>query len=236
MDTVIDSTIDVNFDTNNWGFILFLICFLITVIIVSNRNRFLNSIFYRLYQNKDRKSVFYQTVTYENFNKIFLSIQTIILTSIIIYCYAVHESFLSVASFTQMLQFIGKCSFILMIYLLYKFLSYSIIGAIFFKKETVIHWNEAFFSLISIDGIILFIPTLIIFYVDKAYYFCIYFFIFYLFFNIFFIFYKIYVLFFRVKLRFLYFILYLCAQEIIPLYLVYRSLIYLITQKDTIWI
>jgi len=134
-----------------------------------------------------------------------------------------------------MLLFLGKCSLLLVIFFIYKFLTYSITGAIFFKKEIVVQWNNDYFSWISLNGIILFLPTLILFYVEAAYIFCFYFMIFYLISNLLFIFYKVYTLFFHRKQRLLYFILYLCTQEIIPLYLVYRGFVYLIVQKDTIW-
>ena len=189
-----------------------------------------------LYRNNDRQSMFYATVTNETLNRIFLSFQTILLLSIIFYCYAIYKHHLSITTLMQMLIFIGKMSLLLIFFFFYKFLSYSVAGAIFFKKETVIQWNNDFFSLISLNGIFLFFPTLILFYVEKVFIFCIYFFTFYLIFNLFFIFYKIYTLFFQRKQRLLYFILYLCTQEIIPLYLVYRGFIYLIAQKDTIWI
>jgi len=230
-----NNPIAVKYDANNWGFILFFICFFIIVNVISNRNKFLYSMFNGLYRNKDRHNIFYETVANETLNKIFLSFQTVLLLSIIFYCYVIHEQFLSITTLTQMLFFLGKCSLILIAFFLYKFLTYSIIGAVFFRKETVIQWNDDFFSLISLNGIFLFFPTLILFYVEPVYTFCIYFFILYLIFNVFFIFYKIYALFFQGKQRFLYFILYLCTQEIIPLYLVYRGFIYLITQKDTIW-
>ena len=216
---------------NNWGFILFLICFLVIVSIIGNRNNFFLSLFGRLYRSKDRNSMFYETVANETFNKLFLCLQAILLLSIIIYCYAVHGHFLSITSLTEMFILIGKISLVLIVFLLYKFLTYSMAGAIFFKKEAVIQWNDDFFSLISLNGIFLFLPTLIIFYVESAYIFCIYFTVFYLILNLFFIFFKTYTLFFHQKQHLLYFILYLCAQEIIPLYLVYRGLVYLITQE-----
>jgi hypothetical protein len=134
-----------------------------------------------------------------------------------------------------MAKFLGKISLALIAFFLYKFLSYTVLGAIFFKKDTVLQWNNDFFSLISLNGIFLFVPTLILFYIETAYIFCTYFMAIYLIFNLFFIFYKIYTLFFQGKQRLLYFILYICTQEIIPLYLVYRGLVYLIAQKDTIW-
>ena len=243
-DSVVSMAIDLNAqshsiaiknEANNWGFILFLICFFIIVSIISKRNKFLLSMFSGLYRNKDRHNIFYETLTNETLNKFFLSFQTILLISILFYCYAIHEYALSITTLTEMFLFVGKTSLLLIAFLLYKYLTYSIIGAIFFRKETVILWNDDFFSLISLNGIFLFFPTLILFYVETAYKFCFYFMLFYLIFNLIFIFYKIYTLFFHRKQRLLYFILYLCTQEIIPLYLVYRGLVYLIVQKDTIW-
>jgi len=215
-------------EANNWGFIIFFICFFIIVNIVSNRNKFLLSMFSGLYRNKDRQSMFYESVTYETLNKIVLSFQTILLISLIIFCYAVRENFFPLTSLTQMLLFIGKISSALVFFLVYKIISYSVAGAIFFKKETVIQWNDDFLSLISLNGIFLFFPVLILFYLESAYTLCIYFLVFYLFFNVFLIIYKLYTLFFHQNLRLLYFILYLCTQEIIPLYLVYRGFVYLI--------
>ena len=222
-------------EANNWGFLLFIICFLIIVSIISNRNKFIFSLFNRLYRNKDRNSMFYESVTHESLNKIFLCVQTAILLSIVTYCYAVHENIISITTLAEMLLFTGKIFLLLIAFLLYKFISYLTTGAIFFKKETVTQWNDDFFSLIGINGIILFLPILILFYVEAAYSFCVYFLIFYLILNLIFTFHKIYSLFFHKKQYLLYFILYLCAQEIIPLYLVFCGIVFLITKKETIW-
>ena len=221
-------------EANNWGFILFFICFFIIVSIIS-RNKFFLSMFSGLFRNKDRHNMFYETVTNETLYKIFLSLQTILLLSITFYCYAVQEHFLSVTTLSQMLLLLGKSSLLLIIFFIYKFVSYSAVGAIFFRKEIVVQWNNDFFSWISLNGIFLFFPVLILFYVESGYIVCLDFMIFYFIFNLFFIFYKVYSLFFHKKQRLLYFILYLCTQEIIPLYLVYRGFVYLIVQKDTIW-
>ena len=227
--------IAVRYEANNWGFILFFICFFIIVNVISDRNKFLPSMFSRLYRNKDRQSMFYETVTNESLNIVTLNLQTVLLLSIVFYCYAIHEQFYSPATQTEMYLFIGKIFLMLIAYFFYKFLTYSIAGLIFFKRETLLQWNDDFFSLISLNGIIIFFPTLILFYVEEFYTFGIYFLIFFLIFNLFFVAYKIYVLFFQRNQRLLYFILYLCTQEIIPLYLLYRGLLYLIVQKDTIW-
>jgi len=230
-----DIPIAIQNEANNWGFILFFISFFIIVSIIGNRNKFLLSMFSSLFRNKNRHNIFYETVTNETLNKFFLSLQTILLSSIIFYCYAIYENFIVVTTLTQMLLFLGKCSLLLIIFFIYKFLAYSTVGAIFFRKEIVHQWNDDFFSIISLNGIFLFFPTLILFYVKNAFIYCFYFILFYLIFNQFFVFFKIYTLFFHKKERLLYFILYLCTQEIIPLYLVYRGFVYLIMQ-DSIWI
>ena len=232
---LINNDINIKIAANNWGFIIFFVCFFIIVSVISSRNKFLLYLFSRLYRNKERNSMFYETLTNESLSKIFLSFQTIILLSIIFYCYAIHANYLTITKLTDMLLFLGKISLVLVIFFLYKFLTYSSIGIIFFNKEMTIQWNDDFLSLISINGIFLFLPALIIFYVETLYTFCLYFLSFYLFLNLIFIFYKIFTIFFYKKQRLLYFILYLCAQEIIPLYLVYRGFVYLIEQKETIW-
>ena len=230
-----NNPIDISNEANHLGFILFFICFFVIVSIVRNRNKLLPSMFNGLYRNKDRHSMFYEAVTNETLNKLILSLQTVLLLSIIFYCYAIQEHLISITKPKEMLLLLGKSSLILIVFFMYKFLSYSIIGAIFFKKETVHQWNDDFFSIISLNGILLFIPTLILFYVKSTLSICNYFIALYLIFNLFFIFYKIKSLFFQRNRYLLYFILYLCAQEIMPLYLLYRGIIYLIAEKDTIW-
>ena len=233
---LLNHPIAVRSEINNWGFMLFFVCFFIIVGVISSRNKLLFSLFGGLFNNKDRHSLFLEAVANETLNKFFLSFQTILLISIICYCYAMHNHFLPEAiTLSQTILFLGRCSLLLLVFFVYKFLTYSMIGSIFFKKEMTIQWNNDFFSLISLNGIFLFFPALILFYVEKAYTFSMYFMLFYLIFNLFFVFYKIFVLFFQGKQRLHYFILYLCAQEIIPLYLVYHGFVYLIAQKDSIW-
>jgi hypothetical protein len=224
--------------TDSWGFILFLVCFFIFAYIVSQRAKLLNSMANELFHNKDRQSIFFETMDHEFSNKLLLLFQTVILTAIITYRLAVHESIFSAESPSQLFMFTGITILILIVFIGYKFLTYSFIGHIFFNHETSRQWNNNFLSLICLSGNILFFPTLILFYVDKAYYFCMYFMFFYLFFILIITFYKIFTIFFQRKSHLLYFILYLCTQEMIPLYLVYRGFIYLflIVQKDTLWI
>jgi hypothetical protein len=224
--------------TDSWGFILFLFCFFIFTYIINQRAKLFYSMLSGLFHNKDRQSIFFETMNHEFQNKLLLVLQTLILVSIIIYCQAAHEQFFSTASPLQLFILIGIITLILIVFVGYKFLTYAFIGHIFFNKEINRQWQDNFFSLICLSGIFLFFPTLILFYVEEAYYFCTYFILIYLFFILIITFYKIFTIFFHKKSLLLYFILYLCAQEIIPLFLVYRGFIYLFltVQKGTLWI
>ncbi|MDR3338574.1 MAG: DUF4271 domain-containing protein [Candidatus Symbiothrix sp.] len=224
--------------TNNWGFIVFLACFLIFVYVISQRAKLLSSMLSSLFRHNDQQSIFFESLNNELLNKLMLGFQSVLIISIIIYCQVVHEKILSSTMPVQMFIFMGMTSLLLIIFILYKYLSYLLVGTVFFKKEMVHKWENSFFSIVCLSGTILFIPTLILFYVEKAYVFCMYFFLLYLFILLIIVFYKIYLLFFQKKGLLLYFILYLCTQEIIPLLLIYRGFIYLfnIVQKDTLWI
>ena len=114
---LINNPISLKQSENNWGFILFFVCFLIIVSMVSKKNKFFLSLFSRLFRNKDRNSMFFETVTNETLNKCFLCFQTIILLSIITYCYAVYENYILIISLKEMLIFTSKISFLLLIFL-----------------------------------------------------------------------------------------------------------------------
>jgi hypothetical protein len=223
---------------DSWGFTLFLACFFIFVYIVNQKARILLSMASKLFRDKDRQSIFFETPENYFLNKFLLATQTIILLSIIVYCQAIHEQAFSPKSPAGMFTFIGITALMLVVFMLYKFLSYSFTGTVFFEKNAVLQWNNHFLSMICLSGNIMFVPTLILFYVEKAYVFCMYFFVFYLIFFLIIQFYKLYTLFFQEKSRLLYFILYLCTQEMIPLFLLYRGLVYLFitVQKGTLWI
>ncbi|MDR3218407.1 MAG: DUF4271 domain-containing protein [Dysgonamonadaceae bacterium] len=225
-------------ETNNWGFIVFLACFLIFVYIISQRAKLLSSMLSSLFRHNNQQSIFFESVNNELLNKLMLGFQSVLILSVILYCQAVHEKIVSPEMPAQMFIFMGRTSLLLIIFILYKYVSYLLAGTVFFKKEAISRWKESFFSIVCLSGTILFIPTLILFYVEKAYVFCMYFFLLYLFILLLIVFYKIYLLFFQKKGLLLYFILYLCTQEIIPLLLIYRGFVYLfnVVQKDTLWI
>jgi hypothetical protein len=236
---LINNPLSQNNQIENGGFLLFTVCFFITILLLSHRYKMLRSMVSGIFRNKDRHSIFYEASSNEFLDKTLLCFQSIILTSILFYIIAVHEQIIPEITLLGMIKFLGISFLFLSVFLFYKFLTYAFIGSIYFKKEIILLWNDNFLSLICLSGIILFFPVLILFYVEEAYLICLCFILFYFIFILFVIFYKIYALFFQGKDILLYFILYLCAQEIIPLYLMYKAAVYLfiIVQRDTtLWI
>jgi hypothetical protein len=121
---------------------------------------------------------------------------------------------------------LGVTASFILLFILYKFIVNFAVGHIFFQRESVQLWNNLFFSIVSLSGIVLFFPALLIFYFPSSFYISAYFFLFYSLFVNSLIFYKIYQIFFQQKHALLYFILYLCTQELLPLFFVYKALVY----------
>jgi hypothetical protein len=208
----------------NWGFILFLVCFFIFIHVASTGPKLLQSMLKGLSGSSNRESIFAEQINNEFIIKILLCFQTIILCSINLFSYYVYQVDLLQEYSFLMFPFILKSSGIILTFLLYKFIVYNIVGNIFFSRESLREWNDYCFSIICLSGFILFLPTLLLFYIEKIVYICCFFYIIYSISVIILIFRKIYVLFFPRKTLLLHFILYLCAQEIIPLYFLYKGL------------
>jgi hypothetical protein len=174
--------------------------------------------------SNNRESIFFEQIHNEFVIKLLLSLQTIILCSIIFFSCSIYQAEFPQESNLRIFSFIFKTSALILVFFLYKVLFYNIIGNIFFSRESLREWNDYFFSIICLSGFILFLPTLLLFYIEKIFYFCCFFYVIYFIFVIILIFRKIYMLFFPHKALLLYFILYLCAQEIVPLYFLYKGL------------
>ncbi|MDR1437024.1 MAG: DUF4271 domain-containing protein [Candidatus Symbiothrix sp.] len=211
----------------NWGFLLFTVCFFIFVYAFSTGPKLLSGMLKGLWLDKARESIFAEPVENELIFKLLLCFQTIIIWAVNLFSCYLYRSGLPQEAAIEMFPFLIKASVLILTFLVYKMLVYNLAGIIFFQKENVRLWNEYFTSILCLSGFVLFIPTLLLFYIEKLLLFCSIFYLIYFIFIIVFIFRKIYVLFFPRKTLLLHFILYLCAQEIIPLYFLYKGLDYL---------
>jgi len=221
--------------THNMGFILFLVCFFILIYQVGKNSKLLLAMTDKLFGNRSRTTSG-ELFTGQVPNILLFCLQTILLTSITIYCNALYSGAFHIESPFRMFIFLGLTALLLSLFIIYKYLTYYFIGYIFFYKETEQQWIDTFFSAICLSGVFLFFPTLILFYVEKIYTVGVYFVLFYFIFIQVVLLYRQFVLFFNRKNSLLYFILYLCTQEIIPLFLLYKGFVYLfLMQRDSVW-
>ncbi|GMO36221.1 MAG: hypothetical protein Pg6B_07350 [Candidatus Azobacteroides pseudotrichonymphae] len=209
----------------NWIFILFLSCFFVYVQLLTRSMLFfamLNDFFLA----KGKQNIFYEGIGDEIVRKIFWFIPTIILFSIAIYCTLLHFSSLKFETNIQLFIDLGVISLCTTTYILYKFLLNILMGHIFFQKKDVLLWSNYFFSAFSLCGLCLFVPVLLMFFLESVYYFCFYFTLWCLFVTEILILNKSYVVFFHKKSVLHYFILYLYIQVVTPLCFFYKIVIH----------
>ena len=206
-------------------FIIFLVCFIIISRILSSKARMFLSVPEELFRLKERKSIFNESVGNELYAKLLLSFQTIIILSIFLYLVFVNNKNSDLINISEFYESIGKICLLFVVFLFYKWISYNTVGKIFFRKEALSQWLNNFISLICLLGITIFIPVLLMFYVGWMYSFCYFFILFCILIVILIIVYRTYVLFFH-NIRYLHYLfLYLCAQEIAPLLVLYQGLV-----------
>jgi len=223
---------------NNAGFIIFLCCFLLIVFVLGKEPHLIKYVLEELFKRKEKSNLFTESLSHTLSYKLLLSLQNTIISTLFIYVIAKHYSYINDLSLQFFFEFSINAFILVFIFFLYKIATTNIIGYVFFQKEQINQWNENFYSILSLSGLCLFFPILLAFYDGAFFSFGLYFSLFILFFSFLLLNYRTYITFFQQKNSLLNFILYLCAQEIIPIYIIYKGIIYLfsIAQKDSLWI
>ena len=207
-------------------FILFAFCFFTSMVFIGNSRRLFISMLYCLFRKQKQQTVSSQAVNNEFLIKLVLCLQTILLLSILIYCIFSHIGNLPFETVIFLVHRLGGTALICLVFILYKFLTNFGVGLVFFQRESVQSWNNLFLSIVSLSGIVLFIPVVLIFYFPNTYYPCAYLSLLYFLFTWILMSYKIFKIFFQQKSALLYFILYLCTQELLPVFFTYKALVY----------
>ena len=210
---------------SDWTFCIFLILFILFGSIGKKISLF-QSIVDDLFTIKKRKSIFYEFTKNEWYGKLLLCSQTCILISIFLYKVFIDNFDIILNTPIEVLIFIGRSTLILCIFLFVKWAAYYLVSIVFFDKLAVKIFINNFFSIFAFSGIVLFIPILLHFYVNAIHSFCFYFVIIYFLLLEAFIIHKSFVLFFHKPSRLLNLFLYLCAQEVIPLFFLWKTLGY----------
>lgn len=209
-------------------FIIFLFCFIIISRVLSSKAQMFLSLPDELFRLKKRKSIFTEPVGNELYVKLLLFFQTVVILSIFTYLASTnHPEVSKNFALSDFYENIGRICLLFILFFVYKWVSYNVVGTIFFSKETLAQWINNFTSLICILGIVIFVPVLLMFYVEWVYSFCYFFILSCFLIVIIIIIYRTHVLFFHNIRQLHYLFLYLCAQEMAPLLILYKGLVYL---------
>jgi hypothetical protein len=205
--------------------LLLLFCFLVNAALLGGSRRMFSAMFRLLFQRQGRELVVDDVVSREVLAKIFLCAETVLLACLLAYCWICPR--IAEETIPRFFQDLGVSFGVVGGYIGYKFLTYLWMAQVFFSKEEWPYWNSQYFSIVSLSSLALFIPTIVILYVpgfrNIAFGFV---FLYFIFVKIL-IPYKVFTIFFQQKSPYLYFILYLCTQELIPLFFVWKTLVHI---------
>ena len=225
-------------ETFDWIFGIFLICFVFLSSIIGKKIQILPATIREFFTVKKRESIFSDT-TDEWYGKLVLCFQTCLLLSLFLGRYFSYNANIILDSPVKMIVLVLLFTFVLCIFFILKWAMYYIVGLVFFDKSSLQTWIGNFFSLLAFTGIFFFIPVLLYFYTNTAYNFFFFFILTSLILFEILIIYKLIVLFFYKQKLSLHLFLYLCGQEIIPLFFLWKITVYVFNnfvEKSALWL
>jgi hypothetical protein len=183
---------------------------------------------------KDSLSLFEDVGGSETVFRSFMIFQSLFLTSLILFLSSRIYGYIGDFDLSANLAVIGLIFVILFVFYLLKQIFYSMLGAIFATDEQYSAWRIGYTAATGFWGVLLYLPVLWLAFIETQAYIPIIIFVFsYVFWRLIIIYKTICI--FNIKgIAFLYIILYLCAQGILPLIFLYEGIIYLYNFIDEI--
>lgn len=201
-----------------------LLCFFLTAYVLANGKRFLLQQAKDFFHTKERNSIFASSTAADFRYRLLLLFQTCVFLGICFFDYFLDrtpELLPKIHPFVLLAIYIGVC----IIYLLFKWVTYSFINWIFFDKSKNIAWLESYFSIVYYLGFSLFPIVLLMVYFDMSATILIPITIVLIIFAKILMFYKCLKLFYNNLYGLLCLFLYFCALEIMPCFILFQGLI-----------
>ena len=204
---------------------LLVLCFLLFTRIFKGGFTFFKESTRLLFSTRENINLFSETTVTEFWFNFILIFQTILLSSIIFFdVFLEMDAYkLPQHSFYTILLFMLT----IFVFLLFKYLLYNILGYLFDLKERVKIWLRSCTIVLSMMGIIAFVPALMMVYSQNFHDYLLIFFLVLFIVSQLILFYRIIAFFLHENVNFFFLIAYLCAVEIIPYIILYQVLIYL---------
>lgn len=167
----------------------------------------------------------------------FMLFQALLLCSLSLFGIGWNKGYIHYETGNDILIYIGLFFLIILLFYFFKQIIYYLFGSIFSTIESYKLWKISYNAIIGTWGILLYIPLIWMFFIDKFADGAILMFLFLYIFSRFVIIYKTIRIFHIKNTGFLYIITYLCAQEILPLFFLYKGTFYLynIIEVNTLW-
>ena len=204
-------------------FLLFALCFALFSVVFRREGQALKGNFRNLLSFRSRdKAVFKEQITIsEMWGEFFLLFQTVLIISLVFFIYLWSDITGRLSLQNQLLSFLF-IFFSIVLFFAVKYATHHIIDYILPELELE-EWNDKYVWLIEVFGIACFLPALIFIFLQDVSIFA----LILLFINFFisasFIFGSLLRIFVKNKIGFLYFIVYLCAVEIAPYFMIYKG-------------
>jgi len=192
-------------------------------------------------QIKQRQSLF--EITFgnikgsENIFHTFMIFQALLLCSLFLFNWGVKGNLLPTYSLPLVLGSIGVIFLVVVLFYFFKQGIYALFGWTFMPQEHIRLWRSNYFASIELWGISLYLPVILAFFCDIKPIISSLLFLFLYVLCRFVIFYK-FIRIFQIKRDgFLLFFLYLCGQEIMPLFIAFKGIEYLYNfiELSTLW-
>jgi archaellum biogenesis protein FlaJ (TadC family) len=210
--------------TDDFISVTLLLCFFLSAFVMSRNKKYLLLQLKNFFQHRDRASIFSASSSVDMRLLLALALQTCILASICIFNFFVDSSASGAATYSSwkpIMLFTLLCAG----YLFVKNILYTFIGWVFFGRGESERWTEAYLTLIYSFGFLLFPFVLLLIYFDlNATALIIIGLLFVVCVKMLELF-KWFRFFFQNKSGTLLLIVYFCALEIIPCFLLYRGLV-----------
>lgn len=189
------------------------------------------ALFFRLLKDAwavKRRSSLFESPTRENpFFQTFLLLQPILLGSVILFTLLQRWGYSHAGQIHEVTVELGLLCFALSLFFCIQQIIYTTLGNLFADPERYHWWKTGYYAILSLWGVSLYLPAIWLVFVGTSYQIPFLLFVTLYILCRFAIIYKIIRIFYTRNKGLFYISLYLCAQEILPLFFLYKGIIYL---------
>ncbi|MDO5523551.1 MAG: DUF4271 domain-containing protein [Bacteroidia bacterium] len=209
-------------------FLFFALCFVILAFWFNREGPTLVANFKNIFSGGTRsRSIFKEEITTSGaWSEVFLVFQTVLIAAIVVFVLSLNRDIsglpMEKAVFVFLAIFLGMLLFIVVKYMVYRLIDYI------FTEWGINEWTDKYFRVVELAGLLIFIPAMFFVFVPEYTRAALFLLIIIFFIITLVVFWNLLNIFARNKVGLLNYLLYLCAIEIVPFFLIYKGVVYLV--------